>query len=129
MEHKTWNLKQTTKKETFHSKLKNKIDNYVHEVYRISKTFPREEMYGITSQLRRSAISVALNYVEGYARNSNNVHKNFLLISYGSLKESKYLLEFSFKEGYLNQAEYNKIDDIAEEIGKMLWGTINKISK
>lgn len=121
-------LETSNTKETFHSKLKNKIDNYAHEVYRVTKNFPKEEIYGVTSQLRRSAVSVALNYIEGYARNSNNIHRNFLLISYGSLKESKYLLEFSLKEEYLNQMEYNKIDIIAEEIGAMLWSTINKLS-
>jgi len=111
----------------FHEKLKIKMDNFVHLVYKITRTFPKEELYGITSQLRRAALSIILNYVEGYAKRKGKVYKNFLEISYGSLKETKYLLYFSLKEGYLNEEGYKKTMKIAEEIGKMLWGTIQKI--
>ena len=86
--------------ETFHDKLKNKMDAYAHKVYAITKSFPRDELYGVVSQLRRAALSVILNYIEGYARKGDKVHRNFLQISYGSLKESKYLLHFSLIEGY-----------------------------
>ena len=72
----------------FHDELKSKMDEYAHLVYKLTRDFPKEEIYGITSQLRRAALSVILNYVEGYARVKNKVHKNFLEISYGSLKES-----------------------------------------
>ncbi|OGN28326.1 MAG: hypothetical protein A2941_02205 [Candidatus Yanofskybacteria bacterium RIFCSPLOWO2_01_FULL_49_17] len=58
----------------FHENLRSKIDEFVHLVYSFTKKFPREEVYGITSQLRRAAISIALNYVEGYARTRNLVH-------------------------------------------------------
>ena len=50
------------------------------EIFEISKSFPKEEVYGIVSQLRRAALSVVLNYVEGYARGRNKVHKNFLTL-------------------------------------------------
>ena len=83
----------------FQEKLVKKMDGYAHAVYKLTKNFPREELYGITSQLRRASLSVALNFIEGYARFRNKVNKNFLEISYGSLKESKYLIEFSFEEG------------------------------
>ena len=82
--------------ETYHQKLRREMDEYVHFVYRLTMKFPRDELYGVTSQLRRSALSVILNYIEGYARKRDKVHKNFLEISYGSLQESKYLLDFSF---------------------------------
>ncbi|PJB19449.1 four helix bundle protein, partial [Candidatus Falkowbacteria bacterium CG_4_9_14_3_um_filter_36_9] len=59
---------------------------------KITRSFPKDELYGITSQLRRAALSVILNYIEGYARKRDKVYKNFLEISYGSLKEAKYLL-------------------------------------
>ncbi len=100
------------------------MDEYVHYVYQITKKFPKEEIYGVTSQLRRAALSTILNYIEGYARRGNKVHKNFLEISYGSLKESKYLLHFSLKEGYLTKQEYQKAQSMAERIGAMLWGSI-----
>ena len=111
----------------FHDELKLKMDEYAHLVYRLTKKFPKEEICGIISQLRRSALSVALNYIEGYARGKDKVHKNFLEISYGSLKESKYLLHFSLKEKYLAEEDYKKSIQLAEDIGAMLWGIIRKL--
>jgi len=111
----------------FHDDLKLKMDKYAHLVYRLTRNFPREEIYGVTSQLRRSALSVILNYIEGYSRLKNKVHKNFLEISYGSLKESKYLLHFSLMEKYLSQSDYDEAIISAEDIGRMLWGILRKI--
>ena len=115
--------------EKFHDKLKAKIDEYVHFIYRISRNFPKDELYGVTSQIRRAAISVMLNYVEGFARRRPKVNLNFLEISYGSLKETKYLLHFSLKENYLTKADYEKGIKLAEEIGAMLWKTLISIEK
>lgn len=115
------------KPETYHEKLKKKMDEYAHFIYNVTKEFPKEEIYGITSQIRRAAISIILNYIEGYARGRDKVHKNFLEISYGSLKESKYLLHFSFVEGYLSKTNYTKASGLAENIGAMLWGIIRKL--
>jgi len=78
----------------FPEQLKKKMDEYAHLVYKVTKDFPKEERYGIVSQLRRAALSVILNYIEGFARHKKAVKKNFWEISYGSLKESKYLLIF-----------------------------------
>jgi len=104
------------------------MDEFVHTVYKITKKFPKEELYGIVSQLRRASLSVILNYIEGYARGKDKIHKNFLEISYGSLKESKYLLYFSFCEKFITKNEYDKIIRLADEIGAMLWGIIKKLS-
>lgn len=103
------------------------MDSFVREVYRATKFFPREEIYGITSQLRRSALSVALNYIEGYARQRKAVLKNFLETSYGSLKESAYLLEISFDQKYLSEKDYKKLSVVANEIGAMIYGILKKI--
>jgi len=103
------------------------MDEYAHLVYGLTRSFPKKELYGITSQLRRSSLSVILNYIEGYARETDKAHRNFLMISYGSLKESKYLLNFSVKEGYLSKEEYQKSLILAEDIGAMLWGTIKNL--
>jgi len=115
------------KPETYHEKLKKKMDEFVHLVYKAARKFPKEELYGVTSQLRRAALSVILNYIEGYARGRDKVHKNFLEISYGSLKESKYLLHFSFVEKYLSKDDYEKTTKLAEEIGAMLWGVLRRL--
>jgi four helix bundle protein len=115
------------KTETFHEKLKEKMDTYVHLVYMVTKNFPKDELYGATSQLRRAALSVILNYIEGYARIRDKVHKNFLEISYGSLKESRYLLDFVFVEKYMEEKDHNKTTVLADEIGAMLWGILRKL--
>lgn len=116
------------KPETYHEKLKKKMDEYVHLVYSLTKKFPKEELYGTTSQLRRAALSVVLNYIEGYARGREKVHKNFLEISYGSLKESEYLLHFSLVEKYIMEEEYKKAAKLVDDIGAMLWGIIRKLN-
>ncbi len=113
----------------FHNELKLKMDGYVHLIYLVTKNFPKDELYGVTSQIRRAALSVILNYIEGFARFKNKVTINFFEISYGSLQESKYLLEFSFKEGYLRETDYQKAYTLANEIGAMLWKTIELKTK
>lgn len=70
--------------ETYHEKLKAKMDTYVHLVYKVTKSFPKEEIYGVTSQLRRAALSVILNYIEGYARIKNKIQGQ----CYGELSEN-----------------------------------------
>ena len=114
-------------KKLFHDSLKEKMDEYAHFVYKLTRNFPKEELYGLTSQLRRAGLSIVLNYIEGYARQKSKVHKNFLEISYGSLKETKYLLHFSLKEGFIKEEEYKKAVALAEDIGAMLWGILRNI--
>ena len=113
---------------SFQERLKLKADNFVRLAYLISKDFPRDEIFGITSQLRRASLSVVLNLIEGYARQRDKVYKNFLEISYGSLKEAEYLLKFANRENYVKDAiNYNLAISLADEIGAMLWGTIDNI--
>src|SRR3989344_2077336 len=111
----------------FHENLKSKINDYIHLVYCVTKSFPKDELYGATSQIRRAALSVMLNYVEGYARGRDKVQLNFLEIAYGSLQESKYLLDFSLTEKYLNDADYKQAAKLADDIGAMLWGVLRGI--
>ena len=111
----------------FSEQLKIKMDNYVHLVYGLSRNFPKEEIYGVTSQIRRSSLSVILNYIEGFARHKKMVKLNFWEISYGSLKESKYLLHFCLTENYLNKKEYKETINLAEEIGAMLWKSMRSL--
>lgn len=96
-------------------------DKFAWEVYKLSDKFLKDELYGLTSQLKRSALSVPLNIVEGYSRNSKNEFRQFLKISLGSLAEAGYLLEFSLKRGYLNQESYARILAIKEECGRVIW--------
>lgn len=103
------------------------MDEYAHLVYRITQDFPKEEMYGAKSQLRRAALSVVQNFIEGFARRKGLVKKNFWEISYGSLKESKYLLHFSMIEKYLGKTDYQEAISLGDEIGAMLWKAIESI--
>ena len=114
-------------KNDFSEQLKIKMDKYVHLIYKLSRNFPKEELYGVTSQLRRSSLSIILNYIEGFARHRKAVKLNFWEISYGSLKESKYLLHFCLMEKYINKEEYQKAVKLAEEIGAMLWKSIQSL--
>jgi four helix bundle protein len=111
----------------FFESLQNKMDMYVHFVYGLTKKYPKDELYGTTSQLRRSTLSIVLNYIEGFARFKPAVKANFWEISYGSLKESKYLVNFSFKENYITEQEYEQATTMAEEIGAMLWSCMKSV--
>lgn len=113
----------------FHEKLQAKIDCFVHNVYKVTKAYPKDELYGVTSQLRRSSLSVILNYIEGFARNNNKVNRNLLKISYGSFKEAQYLIHFSYQEKYLSESNYQILSKQADEIGAMLWTTMINIVK
>jgi len=113
----------------FFNDLKKKMDEYVHFIYKLTKNFPKDELYGVTSQLRRAALSIILNFIEGFARYKKGVKLNFWEISYGSLKETKYLLHFSFVENYINEKEYLQAIKLAEEIGAMLWCAIKPLKR
>lgn len=113
----------------FHNNLTRKVDEFTHAVYRLTKYFPREEIFGASSQLRRAALSVALNYTEGFARRRKLVKINFFEISYGSLQESKYLIRFSHREGWVSKEHYEHVMKIGEEIGAMPWRTIENLNR
>lgn len=91
------------------------------KVYEVSKRFPKEELYGITSQLRRAALSVPVNIVEGSARSGSRELKNFLNIALGSLAEAEYLLEFCKEVGYLTNEDYQELEMLRNRTGLPLW--------
>lgn len=98
-----------------------KADELAYQVYLITKTFPKEEIYGITSQLRRSTLSVPLNIVEGYGRQGKGELRQFVNVALGSLAETEYLLDFSLKLGYLNHEDHGNLQDLRQEVGNLLW--------
>jgi len=91
------------------------------QVYLETKKFPKDEIYGITSQLRRAAISIATNIVEGTGRQNRNELKQFINIALGSLAETEYLLEFCFYLKYLDKKSYEGLEDSRREVGGLLW--------
>jgi four helix bundle protein len=119
---------QKENNEKYHKKLKRLMDEYVNKVYDCTATFPKEEQFGTTSQLRRAALSVVLNYIEGYARQGKGELRQFLKISYGSLKESTYLVDFSHTRKYLDKETRTELVALGDQIGKMLWGILSKLT-
>ena len=120
-------MEAINKQTKFHVSLREKIDTFIHHIYDLSMKFPQEERYGVTSQLRRSALSVALNYIEGFARKRRAVLNQFLEVSYGSLKETMYLLEFAYKRKYIDSKNYKELLLNGDELGRMIWGILEKL--
>ena len=98
-----------------------KADELAKALYTETKNFPRSEIYGVTSQLRRAALSVPINIVEGYARKGKKELKHFLSIALGSLAETEYLIDFSFDIGYLEKCTHKTLQDLRQEVGNLLW--------
>lgn len=98
-----------------------KADELACEIYRATKSFPKEEMYGITSQLRRSALSVCLNIVEGSGRQGRKELKNFINIALGSLAEVDYLIDFTVRLGYITEPDQTKLINLRSYTGALLW--------
>jgi four helix bundle protein len=106
-----------------------KADLLAHEIYKITNSFPKTELYGVTSQLRRAALSVPLNIIEGYSRFKIKPHINFLEIAYGSLKETHYLIDFCVKEKFIKDSDYDELLNLCVEIEKMLYSKIKTLKK
>lgn len=102
-----------------------KADLLAKNAYTFSQNFPKSEIYGLTSQLRRAAMSVTLNIIEGFARQSPNEFRRFLLISFGSLEETRYILEFACGQNYISKDNYDKMIIIIDEIAKIIWSIIH----
>lgn len=97
------------------------------EVYRITAGFPREEIYGITSQMRRCSVSIASNIAEGYGRNSRNEYRHFLGVARGSALELQTQLAIVKRLGYAQTEPLYKVEMLAEEISKILWAIRKKL--
>jgi four helix bundle protein len=98
-------------------------------IYEMSKSFPIDEQFGLTSQLRRSATSVPLNIAEGYGRGSNKSFANFIKIARGSLFELSTIMEISFRLEYVNIDQNIFFSTQIEELGKMLNGFLKTLEK
>ncbi len=104
-----------------------KSHEFVLEVYKITQQFPGEEKFGMTSQIRRSTVSVAANIAEGSKRQHLNEYIQMLYIAQGSLSETKYYLLLARDLKYLNDEVYQQILSQSQEISKMLSGLINSL--
>ena len=105
-----------------------KSDRLALLIYKLTKDFPKSETFGITSQIRRAALSIPTNIVEGYNRKSKKELGRFIDISLGSLAEAEYLLDFSKKLGYV-KSDTGEIEALIAELGKLLWGFQASLSR
>ena len=99
----------------------------VIEIYKITSSFPKEELYGLTSQIRRTSVSIPSNIAEGFGRNSTGDYKRFLQISLGSLYELQTQVEICSRLNYLSNEHYTDIQQKAFELEKMINSMISKI--
>ncbi|KAF0108859.1 MAG: S23 ribosomal protein [Anaerolineaceae bacterium] len=97
------------------------------KIYQITRTFPREEIYGLTSQIRRAAISIPSNIAEGHGRGSQSAFASHLDIALGSAAELETQLEIALKIGYLSQENHVSLLAELTEITRMLYGLLNKV--
>ncbi|KKP38147.1 MAG: s23 ribosomal protein [Candidatus Peregrinibacteria bacterium GW2011_GWF2_33_10] len=93
----------------------------VNEIYEITEKFPKEEIFGLTSQIRRSAVSIPSNIAEGSQRTSNKEFANFILIAKGSLAELQTQLLIAKNLQYLNNDKFEQINGKAGNLNKMLY--------
>ena len=99
-------------------------DRFVLQVYRVTRHFPREEMYGLTSQLRRAAVSVPANIAEGAQRQYLKEYLQFLCVARASMGEAAYYIHLAEQLGYLKDDELNPLAEIQAEASKTLTGLI-----
>lgn len=96
-------------------------DELVNKIYDLTIDFPKEELYALTSQLRRAALSVPANIIEGHARNNRNEFRHFFSIALGSRAEVEYYSEFALKRKYLSKTQFDEVEDLRRRCGQLLW--------
>lgn len=96
-------------------------------VYDFTKCFPKEERYGITSQIRRAVVSVPTNIAEGCGKFTQKDFARYLQIAFGSAQEAEYLSFLSFELGYLKEEQYVKTNSLINEVKAMLISLLKKV--
>src|SRR5215510_2535697 len=99
----------------------------VEDVYRLTRRFPTDERFGLTSQIRRASVSIASNIGEGGRRKRRKAHLNHLDIALGSQAEVDVQLEIARRLAYVSEVEYRKVDDRVARVGRMLNGLIDSL--
>jgi four helix bundle protein len=103
-------------------------DSLVTTIYRVTNEFPSTERFGLQGQMRRSALSVSTNIVEGSARRSTREYVNFLNIAAGAAAETRYLAEVSERFGFLTQAEGAELNSAYTQLCAQLEALIQSLS-
>ena len=106
-----------------------KAMSLVTEVYKATRSFPKEEVYALTSQIRRAAISIPSNIAEGQGRQSRKEFLQFLAVARGSLLELETQVLIAQNLGYLTPIQTKQFSDATTELGKMLNGLMNALNR
>lgn len=106
-----------------------KAMDFVEMVYRCTFTFPREEIYGLTAQVRKSAVSIPSNIAEGQGRRTTKDFVNFLFIALGSRNEAETQLLIAFRLGYLDESRRNDLLSLSAEVGRLINGLANSLEQ
>lgn len=101
----------------------------VEEIYRLTRTFPKEEQFGLVSQMRRAAVSIPSNIAEGYGRKATKAYINYLSISYGSLLELETQIQIGQRLLYLDHPTMEKLLVQTNEVGRMLNGLHQSLTR
>jgi len=96
-------------------------------VYKVTEEFPKSEIYGITSQMRRSAVSIPSNIAEGRSRNTTKDFIYFLSIALGSTSELETQIEISRELSFISQQKYIGLNNLLVEVSKMIVGLMKKL--
>lgn len=99
------------------------------DVYRATQSYPKHELYGLTSQARRASVSAGVNIVEGSAKKGPNEFRRYLDISLGSLSELSYLLRLSHELGYLSEADWSRLDAQQNRARFMTWRLYEAVAR
>ncbi|MEO8050169.1 MAG: four helix bundle protein [Acidobacteriota bacterium] len=101
----------------------------VEQIYRVTKSFPKEEIYGLSSQLRRAAVSIPSNIAEGHCRNGRREFVHHLSIALGSLGELETQVTIAKRLGYFGAHESTDLLALAEETGRILVGLMHSLER
>lgn len=107
----------------------NKSIDLTLDIYKLSESFPKSEVYGLTSQMRRAAVSIPSNIAEGAARQTKKEFINYLHMSQGSLSELDTQLVIASRLNYISMETYQEIENRIETISKMLTGLIKSLKR
>jgi four helix bundle protein len=106
-----------------------KAHQLVIAIYKATKLFPKEEVFSLTNQVRRAAVSIPADICEGYKKKTIPNQLNFINIAEGSLEEVKYYIILSKDLQYIDESAYEQLTNSAEEVGRLINGYEKAISK
>ncbi len=105
-----------------------KAVDFVNDIYLLTKTFPKEEMFGLTNQLRRAAVSIPSNIAEGSARSKKDFSR-FINMARGSVFECVTMLQISLKQRYIEREKFIRLENELTDLSKMLSGLKRSLSQ